>query len=112
MLLALVITNLLTAVLVMSMNQMDAHAWRGSGGMTETRCQQQMMNSLGKADKNYDLRFINAMIPHHEGAVKMGKDALQKAQHKEIKALAESIIHSQEKEIAQMQAWRKDWYGQ
>ncbi len=75
------------------------------------QCQAQMMNLLGKADKYYDLRFINAMIPHHEGAVKMGKDALQKAQHKEIKTLAESIISSQEKEIAQMRAWRKNWYN-
>jgi uncharacterized protein (DUF305 family) len=70
-----------------------------------------MMNmDLGAADGEFDLRFLNAMIPHHEGAVMMAKDALNKSQHPEVKKLARAIIASQEAEIKQMQQWRQAWY--
>lgn len=71
-----------------------------------------MMNmDLGPADANFDLRFLDAMTPHHQGAVKMAQEALQKSKRPEIKKLAESIIADQDKEIAQMQQWRKAWYA-
>jgi len=71
-----------------------------------------MMNmDLGTADKDFDLRFINAMIPHHEGAVTMAQDALQKSQRPEIKKLSQEIIKSQNAEINQMKQWRKSWYN-
>ena len=70
-----------------------------------------MMGDLGAAGSQFDLRFINAMIPHHEGAVTMAEDALKKSQRPEVKQLAREIITSQQKEIAQMKQWRKAWYN-
>ncbi|MCJ2541654.1 DUF305 domain-containing protein [Thermostichus vulcanus] len=66
--------------------------------------------SLGPADESFDLRFIDAMIPHHEGAVIMAKEALEKSQRPEIRQLAEAILAAQSEEIEQMQAWRLSWY--
>ena len=66
--------------------------------------------SLGIADDSYDLRFVDAMIPHHEGAVIMAKAVLEKSQRPELKKLAQEIINAQKQEIAQMRQWRKDWY--
>lgn len=65
---------------------------------------------LGPADGNYDLRFIDGMIPHHEGAIVMTKDALSKSKRPEIKTLANAILKSQPSEIKQMQNWRSLWY--
>jgi uncharacterized protein (DUF305 family) len=59
----------------------------------------------------FDRRFLEAMIPHHEGAVAMARDALQKAEHREIGELAGAIIATQEAEITQMRQWLKEWYG-
>ncbi|MEH1792167.1 DUF305 domain-containing protein [Nostoc sp.] len=70
-----------------------------------------MSQDLGTADSEFDLRFINAMIPHHEGAVKMGQDALSKSKRPEIKKLAQEIVKAQEVEIKEMQQWRKAWYN-
>lgn len=58
----------------------------------------------------FDLAFLDAMIPHHQGAVAMARACAEKAQHAEIKALAEEILRDQTREIAQMQEWRKAWY--
>jgi len=79
--------------------------------MTPEQKQAMMMSmDLGAADAEFDLRFINGMIPHHEGAVVMAQDALQKSQRPEIKKLAEEIIKAQEIEINQMKQWRQSWY--
>lgn len=70
-----------------------------------------MSMDLGAADSEFDLRFINAMIPHHQGAVVMAQDALNKSKRPEIQKLAKDIIASQKAEIAQMEQWRKAWYN-
>lgn len=70
-----------------------------------------MSTNLGTSDDQFDLRFIDAMIPHHEGALIMAKDAIAKSKRPEIQKLAQEILNSQQQEIEQMQAWRKDWYG-
>lgn len=80
--------------------------------MTPEQKQAMMMSmDLGAADAEFDLRFINGMIPHHEGAVVMAQDALQKSQRPEMKELAEEIIQTQETEINQMKQWRQAWYN-
>lgn len=58
-----------------------------------------------------DAHFIEQMIPHHEDAITMSEVALEKAIRPEVKELATNIISSQSKEIDQMKAWYKDWYG-
>jgi uncharacterized protein (DUF305 family) len=95
-----------------TVQQPTSHA-NMSGGTMEQRMQSmnaEMVQHLGAADADYDHRFIDMMIPHHEGAIMMAKDALQKSQRPEIKKLAEEIIAAQEKEIAQLKAWSEAWY--
>ena len=78
----------------------------------EMRSSMMMAGDLGAADDQFDLRFINAMIPHHEGAIDRAQQALEKSNRPEIKELAQNIIDSQQQEIDQMQQWQQDWYGQ
>lgn len=59
----------------------------------------------------FEQRFITAMIRHHQGAIAMARDAQQRAEHSEIKTLAQHIITAQEAEIQQMQQWQQAWYG-
>jgi uncharacterized protein (DUF305 family) len=79
--------------------------------MSQDMTNKMMLKELGQQDANYDARFIDLMIPHHEAAIMMAKDALQKTNRPEVKQMAQNIITAQEKEIAQLKQWRKDWYG-
>jgi uncharacterized protein (DUF305 family) len=87
----------------------------GNPTMVMSQEQQQAMKmsvDLGAADSEFDLRFMNAMIAHHQGALDMAKDALEKSQRPEVKKLAQDILDSQQAEINQMQQWRQAWYQQ
>lgn len=63
-----------------------------------------------KVAEPFDLAFLDAMIPHHQGAVTMAQACADQAQHDEMKAFALVIIRDQTAEIEQMRTWRKDWY--
>lgn len=87
-------------------------AMNGEMPMTAEHKQSMMMNiSLGKADTGFDRRFLDGMIPHHQGAVTMGQDLLQKSKRPQMKKLAQNIIKSQQSEIDLMTKWRQQWYG-
>jgi uncharacterized protein (DUF305 family) len=58
---------------------------------------------------DFDLHFLSMMIPHHEGAVEMAKQASDKAEHPEIKKLAQQIIKAQQAEIDKMKGWQQSW---
>lgn len=69
-----------------------------------------MMERLeGKTGDDFDKAFIEAMIPHHQGAIDMAQAALRDAGHQEIKDLAADIIEAQQREIDMMNGWLEQW---
>lgn len=81
-----------------------------SNGTSMGSSMNQMMESMAdKSGYDFDKAFINAMIVHHEGAIKMAQQAEHRAQHQEIKDLSRNIIRAQTAEIEQMQGWKKSW---
>jgi uncharacterized protein (DUF305 family) len=70
-----------------------------------------MTDPQGLAERRpFDKAFIDAMIPHHESAIAMATAALDESDNPEVREIARAIVEAQEKEIAQMEAWRQDWY--
>lgn len=78
----------------------------------EMQSSMRMDGDLGKSDGEFDLRFINGMIPHHDGALVMAQQALKNSDRPEIQQLSKDILSTQEAEIDLMKQWKKDWYGQ
>ena len=69
-----------------------------------------MVNELeGKTGDNFDKAFIEQMIPHHQGAIEMAKQAKTNAFHQEIKDMADDIISAQTSEINMMKSWQSSW---
>jgi uncharacterized protein (DUF305 family) len=61
--------------------------------------------------KYSDKAFIDAMVPHHEGAVDMAEAALNNAEHEQIKQLAEDIVSAQEAEIEKLKSIKQQEFG-
>lgn len=59
----------------------------------------------GMMNPDPDRAFIEAMIPHHQGAVDMALIELKYGRQTQQKLLARAIIDRQKMEIQQMQAW-------
>jgi uncharacterized protein (DUF305 family) len=70
-----------------------------------------MTSSPGASEAPYELQFIDTMIVHHQGAIDMAQLVATRAQHEELRQLAKSIISDQQREIAEMKAWRSNWFG-
>ncbi len=66
---------------------------------------------MGGGNVDRDRMFLQMMIPHHETAIRMSEDALQQAQHPELRALAEQIITTQRAEITEMRQYLREWYN-
>jgi uncharacterized protein (DUF305 family) len=66
---------------------------------------------LGRPDKTFDLRYLNAMIAHHRGAMLLATQASTQTQRQEMKDLATMILNDEPKAIAELYEWKKDWYG-
>ena len=53
-----------------------------------------------------DESYINKMIAHHQGAVAMARTALANAKDPQVRQWAQGVIDAQEREIAEMRAWK------
>jgi uncharacterized protein (DUF305 family) len=75
----------------------------GSGGMAS--------GMLMENGKYSDERFIDAMVPHHQGAISMARVALENAEHEEIVQLSENIVSTQRAEIEELKSIKKEEFG-
>jgi uncharacterized protein (DUF305 family) len=94
------------------MNHNSSNSGANNQGMDHSPMDHsEMKSSPNAASAPYDLQFIDTMIAHHQGAVEMAKPAVGKANHAELKTLAQNIVADQEKEIANMKKWRDEWFS-
>jgi uncharacterized protein (DUF305 family) len=93
----------------MDHGQMDhGQMGHGSMGLGSSEMARQMVMENGKYS---DKAFIDAMVPHHQGAIEMAEVALKNAEHEEIKELSHNIISSQQAEIEELKAIKKEEFG-
>lgn len=83
------------------MQGMDHGEMSGMEGMEEgSTDMEEMARQMVAPNGEYsDAAFVDAMVPHHEGAVEMAEVALENAEHEEIGTLARDIIDAQRAEI-------------
>jgi uncharacterized protein (DUF305 family) len=66
-------------------------------------------HEVGPAGATYDLRWLDAMVQHHTGALRMSEFVFNIGSPG-VGALANSIWREQAREIKAMGQWRKAWY--
>ncbi|MEP7334143.1 MAG: DUF305 domain-containing protein [Actinomycetota bacterium] len=68
--------------------------------------------SASSSSVPFDRAFIDAMVPHHESAIAMAREAKQAGlSQPELVTIADDIVATQQDEIDQMLAWREEWFG-
>jgi uncharacterized protein (DUF305 family) len=58
-----------------------------------------------------DWRFLDMMAAHHEMAIEQAKMALDRAQHDDLRTMAQGIVDTQTAEIQQIRSIKQDEYG-
>ncbi len=75
-------------------------------GNMKTGMKMDMQGDIAKlqaaSGKQFDSLFLDMMIPHHQMAIDMAKEATTKAEHAEIKEMARLTVIKQQKEVAEM----------
>jgi len=66
---------------------------------------------ISGGDAPIDRAFIDMMVPHHESAIAMAELAQERAQHPELRQMADDIVAAQSAEISQLKDWRQEWFG-
>jgi uncharacterized protein (DUF305 family) len=87
----------------MNHGNMGGTAQAAHGPMTGMMSDQQMQQLNTVSGPAFDRMFLQMMIQHHQGAVTMAKTELTDGQNPEAKALAQTIIDAQQREITEMQ---------
>ena len=63
-------------------------------------------------EMEFDQMYIDMMIPHHQSIIAMAQAALPRLQDDRLREIAQAVIEDQGAEIAQLQEYRKAWYGE
>lgn len=71
---------------------------------TYTNIYQTMITAMqdAKLTGNIDKDFLEEMIPHHVGAIKMSQNIMKYTQNTELKTILQNIITTQQKQLAEM----------
>lgn len=64
-----------------------------------------------KQARPFDKAFIDEMVAHHQGAIRMAQAVGDETADDEIGSLARAIVATQAREIEAMNRWRDAWYG-
>ena len=67
--------------------------------------------NFGSYDDKFDLRFINALVAHHDDAIKTAQEIRTKSKRNEILNLADTVIQSLTSSKATLLGWRNAWYN-
>jgi uncharacterized protein (DUF305 family) len=66
---------------------------------------------LGQTDEKIDLRFLNALIAHHEAGIEMTQEIRSKSSNAEILNNADAVETFLANSLVTLRGWRTDWYG-
>lgn len=61
--------------------------------------------------QDFDCAFLEMMIPHHEGAIRVARMELRSGIHAELRQMSVNIVDTQGYEIRQMRRYQRRWCG-
>lgn len=93
-------------------NRMGEMMGSMTGGIMMDMSPRGMMSILQQlSGATFEEMYLRMMVMHHEMAVRMSKMAMDRAEHPEVKDMAQDITDTQEREMEEMRSMVDRWYG-
>lgn len=89
----------------------ELYAFRKQWYGDESKVKDPTVAFLGNSDDKFDLRFLNALVAHHEAGLEMTAEAKQKSSRTEVVANADAVDTFLTTTLKVFKDWRKQWYN-
>ncbi len=88
----------------------ELYAWKKDWYGDMRKVQDPIVTRLGSYDEKFDLRFLNALIAHHELGLAMTKEIKTKSSRTEILNNADAVESFLSSTVKIFKDWRTEWY--
>ncbi len=88
----------------------ELYAWKARWYQDNRKVSDPAVASLGETGKNFDLRFLNALIAHHEAGIEMTREIRFKSSRSEILDNADAVENFLSKSLVTLRGWRAEWF--
>lgn len=89
----------------------ELYSWKKQWYKSGQAARDPRVAKLGNFDDKMDLRFLNALIAHHQDGVAMTMDIRLKSSRNEVLNNADAVQDFLTKSGDMLKGWRKQWYN-
>ena len=89
----------------------ELYQWKREWYRDTRKVRDPLTARLGSYDDKLDLRFLNAIIAHHEAGMMMTKEIRTKSSRTEVLNNADAVENFLETTSVTFKEWRKAWYN-
>lgn len=89
----------------------ELYSWKKDWYKDTRKVKDPDVAQLGPSDDKFDLRFLNAIIAHHEAGIEMTKEARIKSSRAEVLNNADAVEKFLTETGELFRNWRKSWYN-
>lgn len=89
----------------------ELYGWKNDWYKDNRKVRDPLVAKLGPADNTVDLRFLNALIAHHQAGIAMTKEIRAKSSRAEVLNNADSVENFLNSSLTTLKGWRKEWFN-
>lgn len=88
----------------------ELYQWKREWYYDNRQAKDPIVANLGGVDETTDLRFLNALIAHHEAGITMTREIRSKSSRREILNNADAVENFLSTTLITLKTWRLEWY--
>lgn len=88
----------------------ELYAWKRTWYSDTRKVNDPSMPHLSTYDEKFDLRFLNALIAHHEAGIAMTQEVRMKSSNKDVLNNADAVESLLQNSLVTLRDWRRTWY--
>ncbi len=88
----------------------ELYGWKRAWYKDNRQAKDPIVANLATYDEKFDLRFLNALIAHHEAGIAMTQETRMKSSNKDVLNNADAVENFLRTTMGTLKEWRKAWY--